>query len=209
MLGATEGTDEPEWVREEQGKDRAILVAWHWYKVHNRTEIDIGKGRKREMDKVTVIRCTITGAEVLDEEDTRIPYIPLIPVIGTEHQPVDGLRRWEGIIEPAVHGQRIFNFGLAGLIERASSEPRTPWVMAEGQDEGHEGEWQHANIKNAPVLFYKPTSLLGQPVGPPQRTQLDQTGMSQSMMLVQEGRDLVQSSTAISDPSLGKAQQQH
>ena len=54
-------------------------------------------------------------------------------------------------------------------VEITSLQPKAPWIMAEGQVEGHEAEWRQANTKNYPVLLYKPETIAGKPAPPPQR----------------------------------------
>jgi hypothetical protein len=61
-------------------------------------------------------------------------------------------------------------------------------LVAEGQIEGYEHEWENANTSSIPYLTYKPTTLNGQPVAPPQRmdNQAYTGGLSQSMMQVSQ-----------------------
>jgi len=47
--------------------------------------------------------------------------------------------------------------------------PKAPWVMEEGQIEGHEDEWQTANTRSIPVLQYRGVSVNGTLAPPPQR----------------------------------------
>ena len=49
--------------------------------------------------------------------------------------------------------------------------PKAPWLVEEGQIEGHERQWKEANRKSQPFLQYKGTSLAGKPIPPPQRQQ--------------------------------------
>jgi hypothetical protein len=194
---------EPDWVKDEDG-EKAFLVAEFFYKEHEYEELE-QNGRKRTMDRVTVKLCHVSGFQVLEEETWNGHHIPLIKVIGRELQPFDGERRWEGMVRPARDGQKLFNFALSTLVERMAMEPKTPFIGAEGQFEGHEVEWQQANIRNFPYLEYRTKTLDGQPIPPPQRAQIDQSGTSLALTAVQEGKSLVQSATAIYDPSLGEA----
>lgn len=57
------------------------------------------------------------------------------------------------------------------LIELVALAPKAPWLVEEGQIEGHERQWKDANRKSQPYLQYKGTSLAGKPVPPPQRQQ--------------------------------------
>jgi hypothetical protein len=195
-------TNEPEWVRGD-AESKAVLVCEYFYKVHDTETIEAG-GRKRERDIVSVKWAKLTGYEVLEEEDWDGQYIPLVPVIGRELQPVDGERWWVGMVRHARDAQRFFNYAASALVERMGMEPKTPWVMAEGQDEGHEQEWNESNIRNRPVLHYKPTALGEKLAPPPQRAQLDQTGMSIAMQGVQVSDEWLQANTSVYAPALGR-----
>ena len=55
------------------------------------------------------------------------------------------------------------------MTEIIALQPKAPWVMEEGQGEGHEDDFKNANVKNIPVLYYKGTSVGGTMAPPPQR----------------------------------------
>ena len=197
--------DTPEWV-DGTGEETAYLVAEYFYKEHEYEEIKYGDKQTRKKDKVSVKWCKLNAAEVLEEGDWNGKHIPLIPVIGRELQPFDSERRFEGMVRPARDGQRAYNFSISTFIERMALEPKIPWVGPEGFMEGHEAEWQQSNVRNLVALQYKATTIQGTQTAapPPQRAQLDSTGMSLAMMGMQESRGLVQSATAMFDPSLGE-----
>lgn len=215
----------PLWVRTE-GAIRSNQVAECFYKEHKEEKLlilDKGRpvrdgvdkipaGRKvvaeRIRDNVEVWQSVTNGFDILEKPTLWLgKYIPLVPVLGRELQTFDEQRRVEGMIRGARDPQRFFNTAASTLVERMFMEPRTPWVMAEGQDEGRENEWAQANYRNIPVLRYKPTTLSdGAQAPPPQRVQLDQTGMSIALMALQEAATLCQDATAFFDPSLGKGQ---
>lgn len=194
---------DPEWVRGD-GDSKAVLVTEYFYKVHDTETVDIG-GRVRERDKVSVRWCKVTCHEVLEEQDWNGRYIPIIPVIGRELQPFDSERRWVGMIGPSKDGQKLYNFAASSLVERMMLEPKVPYLIAEGQIEGYEPEWQQANVRNLPYLPYKPTTLGGAPVPPPQRMQIDQSGMSLAMMALQESDSFMQATTMVNAWSKGQA----
>lgn len=191
-----------------EGDERKCLVVEYWYKEHNLETLEIedqyGKKRTRDRDKVTVKYCKLTATEVLEEAEWNGKLLPVIPVIGRELQPFGNERRWVGMIGPAKDGQRLYNFSASTFVESMASEPKAPWMVAEGQEEGHENEFLLANIRNLPYIRYKPTSLNGQPVQPPQRTQIDTSKMQLAVLGMQEGDQMVQASTSIYDPSLGR-----
>lgn len=198
----------PDWVRGDGEKDGAVLVAMYWYKDSEFETVEAegpdGEKLERKREKVSVRWCKLTGFEVLEEGEWNGKYIPLIPVLGRELQPFDAERRYVGIIGPAKDAQRLYNYAASSAIEVAALEPKAPWVMAEGQDEGYESEWQQSNIRNFPALHYKPTSHGGQPVAPPQRSQVDVGRLGPSMQLLQQADNFIQTSTNTFDPSLGR-----
>jgi len=53
--------------------------------------------------------------------------------------------------------------------ENVALQPKAPWIMEEGQIEGHEAEWKLANKKSFAYLTYKGTNIAGKPAPPPQR----------------------------------------
>lgn len=95
--------------------------------------------------------------------------IPIICVPGDETI-VDGKRVFQGLIRQARDSQTMFNFGMTQQAVHLALTPRAPWLAAEGQITGYENIWKDANVKNFSVLPYKPTSIDGHPVPPPQRT---------------------------------------
>ena len=198
------GQDEPDWVRGDS-ENKGLLVTEYWYKVfggETLTHPETGKQRKKET--VTVYRATCTGFEVLEKEKWNGQYIPLIPYIGKELQPFDADRRYVGMIRPTRDAQKFHNYSASSFAERMALEPRVPYIGAEGQFAGHEEEWKKANVRNFPYLEYNPKSHEGTLLPPPQRAQLDATGMSLSLEGLNVSNDWIQAATGIYDASLGK-----
>jgi hypothetical protein len=65
----------------------------------------------------------------------------------------------------------MYNFWRTSMTESIALAPKAKWLLAEGQDEGHESEWALANIKSSPVLRYKQKDIDGAPAPVPQRLQ--------------------------------------
>jgi hypothetical protein len=63
----------------------------------------------------------------------------------------------------------MYNFWQTSMTESVALAPRAKWIMAEGQDEGHETEWAGANNTAYSYLRYKMTDINGQPAPPPIR----------------------------------------
>jgi hypothetical protein len=65
----------------------------------------------------------------------------------------------------------MYNFWRTSMTESVALAPKAKWLLAEGQDEGHENEWAMANIKSTPILRYKQKDIEGQPAPAPTRLQ--------------------------------------
>jgi hypothetical protein len=108
--------------------------------------------------------------EVLEEKEWPGKYIPVIPCYGAQVM-VAGKRKKYGLVRFAKDPQRMYNFWRTSMTESIALAPKAKWLLAEGQDEGHENEWAQANIKSTPVLRYKQKDIEGQPAPVPQRLQ--------------------------------------
>lgn len=114
------------------------------------------------------IKCT--AMEVLEEKTWAGKYIPVVPCYGAQVI-VDDKRKKYGLVRFAKDPQRMYNFWRTSMTESVALAPKAKWLLAEGQDEGHENEWAMANIKSTPVLRYKQKDIEGQPAPAPTRLQ--------------------------------------
>jgi hypothetical protein len=112
----------------------------------------------------------LTGMQILEQRDWAGTYIPVVPVYG-QQLVVDSKKKKFGLTRMAKDPQRMYNFWSTALTESVALAPKAKWLLAEGQDEGHEDEWTQANIKSMPVLRYKQTDSEGRPAGVPTRLQ--------------------------------------
>jgi Phage P22-like portal protein len=125
---------------------------------------------ERQSFKRTIKWKKITAIEVIEERDWPGIYIPVIPVYG-RHVVIGDKRHKFGMVRHAKDAQRMYNFWQTTITESVALAPKAKWLMAEGQDEGHESEWAAANVKSFPLLRYKQTDIDGQTAPPPQRLQ--------------------------------------
>jgi hypothetical protein len=125
---------------------------------------------ERETMRKTIKWAKLTGLEILEESTWIGKFIPIIPVYG-QQLVVDDKRKKYGIVRMAKDPQRMYNYWRTALTESVALAPKAKWLLAEGQDEGHENEWNLANIKATPVLRYKQKDIEGQPAPVPQRLQ--------------------------------------
>ena len=111
-----------------------------------------------------------TAMEVLEEKTWAGKYIPVVPCYGAQVI-IDDKRKKYGLVRFAKDPQRMYNFWRTSMTESVALAPKAKWLLAEGQDEGHENEWAMANIKSTPVLRYKQKDIEGQPAPAPTRLQ--------------------------------------
>jgi hypothetical protein len=122
---------------------------------------------KRKLTKKKVKRYKLSGADVLEETTFPGKYIPLVPFYGEEAW-IEGKRNIYSLIRRSKDAQRLYNFMKSNEIEVLMTQPKAPWLAAEGQIKD-KAPW--LNPGNSDVLEYATTDLMGQPVGAPTRIQ--------------------------------------
>ena len=125
---------------------------------------------KRKTIKNKVKWCKLTAMQILEEGDWAGKYIPVVPTYG-QQMIVENKKKKFGLVRQAKDPQRMYNYWTTSITESVAMAPKAKWVMAEGQDEGHENEWAMANIKSFPVLRYKQRDAEGNVAPPPARMQ--------------------------------------
>jgi len=123
---------------------------------------------RREVPCQYIKHCKLTARDILEENDWPGKHIPIVKVVGDaiNHE---GKIQYSGIVRFAKDAQRMYNFWVTSETELIALAPKAPWVMEEGQVEGHEQRWREANNKSLPYLLYKGTNIGGKPAPPPQR----------------------------------------
>jgi len=158
--------------------------------------------RKRLVKKPQLRWMKQTGVEILEGPiDLPGMYVPIIPVYGDEIV-VDGKVVHEGIIRNARDSVRMSNYWASKEAEAIALAPKAPFIMAEGQAEGHEAEWASANNDDRAYLTYKPTTLNEHLVPAPQRNVVEPAiqAISHARLMCIEDLKAI---TGIFDPSLG------
>lgn len=110
---------------------------------------------QRQSMRRTVKWSKITALEELEKRDMPGKHIPVIPVYGAELLDQGKTIRY-GMVRQLKDPQRMYNFWRTQETEFVALAPKAPWLIAEGQNEGHEQEWATANVKNLSTLVYKP-----------------------------------------------------
>ena len=182
------GDSQSEWITKED-----IRVAEYFYTEHKRMKLlllsdgttcyedekpsevmmqDAGVHvvSKRETIKKQIKWCKLTGMQILDQKDWVGRHIPVVPVYG-QQLIIDSKKKKFGLTRMAKDPQRMYNFWSTALTESVALAPKAKYLLAEGQDEGHEMEWNTANVKSMPVLRYKQTDSEGRMAPTPTRIQ--------------------------------------
>lgn len=123
---------------------------------------------ERQTDQQKVVWYKLTGHEILEKKPWPGKWIPIVEVVGEEID-LQGKVIRSGVIRNVKDAQRMKNFWLSYKTEIVALAPKSPYIGAEGQFEGYEGQWKMANRRSLPYLEYVPVSLDGNPVPPPQR----------------------------------------
>lgn len=98
----------------------------------------------------------LNGTKVVDRRDLPGKYIPVIRCEGNKTCLNGNIVR-KGMVEDLMDPARMFNYWRSSETERYALAPKAPWLMAEGQDEGHP-EWDDANTRSYSRLVYKPVT---------------------------------------------------
>jgi hypothetical protein len=181
----------PMWVKGD-GESRAVLVAEYFTVDEDRD------------GSITVTWRKMNAIETLEERALPGKALPIFVYVGRELIPFDTDRRFVGIIEPNMDAQRFFNYSASTAAETMGQEPKSTWIMAEGQEEGHEQEFLLANVRNFPYLRYKPTTVGTELAPPPQRVQADTSKLGLSIQALGMASEFVHAGTFAFEPSLGQ-----
>lgn len=198
------GDNDKDWI-----SDKEIRVAEYYYTVyeernlvmldngHQGWEDDLAEDILKDIDagKIEVLServvqvpkikwCKMTALEVLERADCDGQYVPIIECDGTVLN-INGKTTKKGIIRDAKSPQRMLNYYKTLETENVALQPKAPWIMEEGQVEGHEQKWQQANRKSFSYLLYKGTNINGTPAPPPQRQPFQ--GPPQAILAATEG----------------------
>lgn len=157
---------------------------------------------ERESEIPKVRWRTLTANKVFKTTEWPGYCIPIVEVVGNELD-VEGRVYRTGMIRPAMDAQRVDNFATSAFVEQVALAPRAPWTAAAGQIEGYENEWRTANRRNISVLPYKPISIDGTLVPPPQRQPPPGIPMGWQAVLMQAEHN-IQAAMGRYDASLGE-----
>lgn len=188
--------DSQGWVGSE-----TVRIAEYWWV----TEKPVKGKRKPE---ITIHTCKTNGIEILPGDDgesseTTWPgtICNIVPVLGKQ-MIIEGKPRLFSVVRPQKAAQQLINYSKSRIAETLSTSPISPFMVADGQIEGFEKQWESLNTTNRPFLTYKVIDSAGRPVPPPQRQTFEPPIQSLSAFVMQEVDDM-KATTGIFDASLG------
>lgn len=159
---------------------------------------------KRMSMRRTVKWSKLSGLDELESRDWAGKYIPIIPTYGAELIEGGKCIRY-GMVRNLKDPQKMYNFWRTQETEFVALAPKAPWLMAEGQDEGHEDEWDAANVKNYSSLKYKVVyGDNGELLPPPSRLS-PQAVPAASVNAAMAASEDLKSVAGMFDPALGAA----
>lgn len=183
------GTGEQQWIDRDTvmlaeyykldlEKDRLVMLSdgvtrWKSELGEQQLEVFAAQGihvvGDRESYRKKLLWWKLGGDGILDHRESKARFIPIIPVYGYEMD-VGGLLTRKGMVRDLRDPQMSYNWFRTNSTEVVAGQPRNPWLLAAGQSEGFQDEWQAANRKNLPYLQYTPvTDPSGQLLPPPTR----------------------------------------
>jgi hypothetical protein len=212
------GDSDPEWMTQNE-----IRIAEYFHVKHIKAKLvklsdgtsmfedELPPGRILEMAGIEIIgdrpsakRKVMwrkqTAMEILEERELPWRWIPIVPVYWTRTK-IDNRTVCQGMVRPGMDAQRMVNFWQTSVTEQLALAPKAKYMMAEGQDEGHEIEWKNANLSPTPVLRYKQTDIEGQQAPVPQRIQPEQPPAGAIQAAFQSSSNL-QKVMGIYDPNM-------
>lgn len=218
------GVEAPKWfkVNDKNTDLRMVYVVDHFYTVKTHRKLaqladgssewsdDLPDGADvldtREVVEHTVKWCKLDGAnpEPLEETDWSGPDIPIIKVVGEEVLPYDDERRVMGLVRPAKDPSYGFDAMASKLVEVVAQTPIPGVMMAAGQDENFEKEWDLSTTRTLGRLRYNYKDSEGNSVGPPTAVPREPAPIQPIAASLAMFDEAVQTGTRSHDPSLGK-----
>lgn len=113
--------------------------------------------RERKTVRRQVEWFRLNGAAVVERAILPGQWIPVIRVEGNATN-IDGKIYRKGMVHPLIDPARMVNYGESAKVQRLGLAPKSPWIAAEGQLDGHP-EWETSNREPHAVLVYKPVTV--------------------------------------------------
>ena len=209
-------SDDTEWLNED-----GVLIAEWWRRteveeeiiklsnghIYSREAIDedpdlqaaIEAGALQIVQNRTITRKKVTqtfmsGADILEVNEWKGCYIPIVPVYGDEIV-VQGKRYFRSLIHNAKDAQRMFNYWRTSATELVALAPKTPWIGRKGTFDSDASRWATANTTSHAYLEFDGEM--------PQRQPLDSGAAAGSLQEAMNANDDMKAVMGIYDASLG------
>lgn len=213
------GDDKAVWASAEE-----VVIAEYW-RFEDTPDVLclLSDGHKAFKSQIDMDRLEVAGVTIIHQRDTMrrqlkwslnsavqeletrdLPgkFIPVVRACGAEVI-IDGKVQRFGMVRQLKDPQRMYNYWRTQETEFVALAPLAPWLIAEGQDEGHEDEWRTANRKSYSRLVYKPVhDDEGNALPPPQRLTPQQIPAA-SVNAAMAASDDLKAVAGMFDPALG------
>lgn len=120
----------------------------------------------RMTDTYKVTQRIISGAQVLETNEWKGKYIPIVPVYGDEIN-VNGKRYFQSLVRFAKDPARMFNYWRTASTELVALAPKAPFIGPVGAFATDTAKWASANNASHAYIEYDPVPEAGN--APPQR----------------------------------------
>lgn len=216
---AQEANPAPDWINVGPSSEM-IQVAEYWLKHHEMRKLvmlpDLSTAWEDELpddfnrdhivgdcekDEVTVTQYIIDGVEPLAETEFLVPFIPIAPLWG-ESMIVKGKRENYSLVRWVKDPQRLVNLYVSNIAGEIARMPKTPYIVAEGQIEGREDEWENINDDPRAVVQYKAKDVNGTLVGKPSR-EVNEPPIQALTVGLNQAIDAMKAGMGIFDAALG------
>lgn len=148
------------WTREEtiaqllKLSDGSIMFEDEYLKLKDILDSEmITVSGQRDAKTYQVTQRIISGCDVLETNEWKGKYIPIVPVYGNEIN-VNGKRYFQSLVKFAKDPQRMFNYWRTASTELVALAPKAPFVGAVGQFATDSARWATANTVSHPNLEY-------------------------------------------------------
>ena len=113
-----------------------------------------GVERVQEVPGHCLYHCLMTGQQML-EPPRKWPgrWFPMIAVAGQEIHMGERVLR-HGVVRFAKDAQRRYNYSASTHAELVGLQPKAPYLLTPEEIQGHEQQWERANVENTAYLLH-------------------------------------------------------
>ena len=195
------------WIEEED--DVVIKYRTLDGKTHFQFESDFVKPKqhyveiqRRNSTRKICYHAVLTGAGVIDWEVFPGSMIPIVPVYGRQAW-FEDKQYYTGLIRPMMDSQRLINYYASTAAEVTALTPKAPWMVADGQIDGYEQDYELSMIKNVAILRYQSHDDKGNQLSAPSRA-MQPTDVSPLLQAIQSSTSDMADTVGIYEASLGQ-----